>query len=125
MEWGISLGYNKRAKSINIKIIRSFTIIIVLTILIIRVFINVSFESAFEKYVDQSNKSEVNHLVFDLKHIYKDGDWDIRTIKALGEDAISKGIALKVYDKDEKLVWSIFEDEKMLSNNILKKILIY
>lgn len=122
MEWGISLGYNKRAKSINIKIIRSFTIIIVLTILIIRVFINVSFESAFEKYVDQSNKSEVNHLVFDLKHIYKDGDWDIRTIKALGEDAISKGIALKVYDKDEKLVWSIFEDEKMLSNNILKKI---
>lgn len=116
------MDYKTKAKSINVKIIMAFTFIMILTIISIKVFMNLSFDSAFEKYVDDSNRAEVKHLMFDLKHIYKDGSWDINTIKELGEDAIYKGIALEIYDKDKKLVWSIFEDEKVLSNITLKKI---
>ncbi|MGL5506840.1 MAG: histidine kinase dimerization/phospho-acceptor domain-containing protein, partial [Paraclostridium sp.] len=93
-----------------------------LTIMTIGVFVNKTFESQFSKYVDDSNKSEVNHLVFDLKNVYKDSLWDIETIKSLGEDAISKGIALEIYDVDNTLIWSIFKDEKMLSNKTLTTI---
>ncbi|MGL5693274.1 MAG: sensor histidine kinase, partial [Peptostreptococcaceae bacterium] len=112
----------KRKKSLNNQIVISFTTIVTLTIITIALFVNKTFESEFSKYVDDSNKNEVKHLVFDLRNMYKDGKWDIQSIKVLGEDAISKGIALEIYDKDSKLIWSVFKDEKMLSNETLSRI---
>ncbi|WP_371025327.1 HAMP domain-containing sensor histidine kinase [Paraclostridium ghonii] len=85
-------------------------------------FINLSFKNVFSKYVDYNNKEEVNHLVFDLQNVYKENKWDVETIKLLGEDALRKGIALEVYDIDGNLVWSAFEDEKLLSNQTLNTI---
>ncbi|MDQ0557800.1 signal transduction histidine kinase [Paeniclostridium ghonii] len=85
-------------------------------------FINLSFKNVFSKYVDYNNKEEVNHLVFDLQNVYKENKWDVETIKLLGEDALRKGIALEVYDIDANLVWSAFEDEKLLSNQTLNTI---
>lgn len=116
------MAYKDKKLSLNKQILISFTIIMTLTIMTIGVFVNKTFESQFSKYVDDSNKSEVNHLVFDLKNVYKDSLWDIETIKSLGEDAISKGIALEIYDVDNTLIWSIFKDEKMLSNKTLTTI---
>lgn len=122
MGWGINLVYKTKSLSLNKKLVITFTIIMILTIISISAFVNMSFEAEFSKYVDESNKTEVEHLVFDLRNMYKDNGLDIETIKQLGEDAISKGIALEVYDKNDKLIWSIFKDEKMLSNQTLNNI---
>ncbi len=106
-------------KSISLRniIIISFLTIIVLTILSITIFVRKAFESEFGKYVDESNKSEVNHLInFDLNNIYKDKNWDVYLIKKLAEDSIEKGIVLEVYDKNNQLVYGILEDEKSESN---------
>ncbi len=116
------MGYKIKRISLNKQIIISFTIIMTLTILTIGIFVNKSFESEFRKYVDESNKAEVDHLVLDLRNVYKDYEWDSEAIKILGEDAIKKGIALEVYDKDNNLIWGVFEDEKMLSNQTLNNI---
>lgn len=112
-------------KSISLRniIIISFLTIIVLTILSITIFVRKAFESEFGKYVDESNKSEVNHLInFDLNNIYKDKNWDVYLIKKLAEDSIEKGIVLEVYDKNNQLVYGILEDEKSESNEILNNI---
>lgn len=111
-----------KTKSINGKIIKAFTIIMLLTIVSIKIFVAMTFENRFRKYVDDSNKAELEHLIFDLKSVYKYNSWDIETIKVLGEDAIRKGIALEIYDENKKIVWSIFEDEKALSNETLNEI---
>lgn len=116
------MGYKNKTISLNKKIIIAFTIIMTLTIITIGIFLNKCFKLEFTKYVDNSNKAEVKHLIFDLKNIYEDGSWDIETIKLLGEDAILKGIALEIYDKENNLVWSTFEDEKVLSNSTLNEI---
>ncbi|OXX83927.1 alkaline phosphatase [Paraclostridium benzoelyticum] len=108
--------------SLNSQILIAFSVIVTLITIIISIFINSSFKSVFSKYVDENNKDEVNHLVFDLQNVYDNDIWDVENIKLLGEDAIRKGIALEVYDKNGKLVWSVFEDEKLLSNQRLNTI---
>ncbi|NFK27234.1 HAMP domain-containing histidine kinase [Clostridium botulinum] len=93
-----------------------------LTIFTISIFVKKTFQTEFGKYVDDSNKTEVEHLVFDLKNIYKDNNWDVELIKQLGQDAIKKGIALEIYSYDNTSVWSVFNGEQILSNEILSSI---
>lgn len=113
---------NKKYISLNSQILIAFSVIVTLITIIISIFINSSFKSVFSKYVDENNKDEVNHLVFDLQNVYDNDKWDVENIKLLGEDAIRKGIALEVYNKNGELVWSVFEDEKLLSNQRLNTI---
>ena len=113
---------NKRYISLNSQILIAFSVIVTLITIIISIFINSSFKNVFSKYVDENNKDEVNHLVFDLQNVYDNDKWDVENIKLLGEDAIRKGIALEVYNKNGDLVWSVFEDEKLLSNQRLNTI---
>lgn len=113
---------NKKYISLNSQILIAFSVIVTLITIIISIFINSSFKSVFSKYVDENNKDEVNHLVFDLQNVYDNDKWDLENIKLLGEDAIRKGIALEVYNKNGDLVWSVFEDEKLLSNQRLNTI---
>ena len=47
MEWGIDLDYRSKLKSINSKLIISFTFIMIVTIISIRFFVNTNFKSFF------------------------------------------------------------------------------
>ena len=72
------------------------------TILSIKLFVNTIFKDSFEKYVDDSNKVEVNHLIeFDLKNLYTNESWNTEFIENLGIEAIRKGIAIEIYDKND------------------------
>lgn len=117
------MDYKSKLKSINSKLIISFTFIMIATILSIKLFVNTIFKDSFEKYVDDSNKVEVNHLIeFDLKNLYTNESWNTEFIENLGIEAIRKGIAIEIYDKNDNKVWSVFEDEKVLSDKTLNDI---
>ena len=117
------MDYKSKLKSINSKLIISFTLIMIATILSIKLFVNTIFKDSFEKYVDNSNKVEVNHLIeFDLKNLYTNESWNTEFIENLGIEAIRKGIAIEIYDKNDNKVWSVFEDEKVLSDKTLNDI---
>ena len=117
------MDYKSKLKSINSKLIISFTLIMIGTILSIKLFVNTIFKDSFEKYVDDSNKVEVNHLIeFDLKNLYTNESWNTEFIENLGIEAIRKGIAIEIYDKNDNKVWSVFEDEKVLSDKTLNDI---
>lgn len=123
MGWDIDLDYKNKLKSINSKLIISFTLIMIVTIITIRFFVNTNFKNSFEKYVDDSNKVEINHLIeFDLKGIYSNDEWDMNLIENLGLDSIRKGITIEIYNKNDQKLWSVFEDEKVLSDTTLSEI---
>ena len=123
MGWDIDLDYKNKLKSINSKLIISFTLIMIVTIITIRFFVNTNFKNSFEKYVDDSNKVEINHLIeFDLKGIYSNDEWDMNLIENLGVDSIRKGITIEIYNKNDQKLWSVFEDEKVLSDITLSEI---
>ena len=114
------MDYKNKLKSINSKLIISFTFIMIVTIITIRFFVNTNFKNSFEKYVDDSNKVEINHLIeFDLKGIYSNDEWDMNLIENLGVDSIRKGITIEIYNKNDQKLWSVFEDEKVLSDTTL------
>ena len=95
----------------------------IVRILSIKLFVNTIFKDSFEKYVDDINKVEVNHLIeFDLKNLYTNESWNTEFIENLGIEAIRKGIAIEIYDKNDNKVWSVFEDEKVLSDKTLNDI---
>lgn len=123
MGWDIDLDYKNKLKSINSKLIISFTLIMIVTIITIRFFVNTNFKNSFEKYVDDSNKVEINNLIeFDLKGIYSNDEWDMNLIENLGVDSIRKGITIEIYNKNDQKLWSVFEDEKVLSDTTLSEI---
>lgn len=123
MELDIDLDYKNKLKSINSKLIISFTFIMIVTIIAIRFCVNTNFKDSFERYVDDSNKEEINHLIeFDLKSIYVNNIWDMTCIESLGVDAIRKGIAIEIYDENNIKIWSVFEDEKVLSDTTLREV---
>ena len=107
MGWDIGLDNNSKLKSINRKLIICFTFIMIITIMSIRFFVNTSFISSFEKYVNDSNKAELQHLLdIDIKSIYINNNWDMDLIEKLGLDAIKKGIAIEVYNEDNEKIWN-------------------
>lgn len=116
------MEYRFRKISLNKHIIISFATIITLTIITIGGFIHITFKTEFSKYVDKGNKKEVEHLVYNIRNMYLFKGWSKENIKLLAEEAVSKGMALEVYDSENNLIWSIFEDDKMLYSETLSRI---
>lgn len=100
-----------------------FSVVMLVTLVTIRFFVIHFFKDAFESYVDESNKVELEHLMkFDLNNLHHHDEWDYELITEIGIDAIRKGIALNVYDHAGQVLWSVFEDEKVLSDETLLEI---
>lgn len=120
MEWGIDLFYKRKSLSIHHKMMMTFSLVMLVTLIAIRFFVFHFFRNSFESYVDESNKVELEHLMkFDLINLYHHDEWDFNLITEIGIDAIRKGIALNVYDHAGQELWSVFEDEKVLSDDTL------
>lgn len=123
MEWGIDLFYKRKSLSIQHKMMLMFSVVMLITLMTIRFFVVHFFKDSFESYVDEANKVELDHLIrFDLHNLYDQGEWDFELITEIGIDAIRKGIALDVYDHTGQVVWSVFEDEAVLSDETLLEI---
>ncbi|MFR9293733.1 MAG: sensor histidine kinase, partial [Turicibacter sanguinis] len=117
------MDYKSKRMPINKKMILIFSFVMIVTIIMIRLFVATLFQHSFERYVDDSNKVELYHLMnFDARGLYRNDEWDMDFIKNLGIDAIQKGIAIKVYDHSGKELWSVFSDEKVLSDYTLNEI---
>ncbi|MFR1837416.1 MAG: sensor histidine kinase, partial [Turicibacter sanguinis] len=117
------MDYKSKRMPINKKMIFIFSLVMIVTIIMIRLFVATLFQRSFERYVDDSNKVELYHLMnFDVKSLYRNDEWDMEFIKDLGIDAIQKGIAIKVYDHSNQELWSVFSDEKVLSDYTLNEI---
>lgn len=98
----------------------TFSLVMLVTLIAIRFFVFHFFRDSFESYVDESNKVELEHLMkFDLNNLYHHDEWDFNLITEIGIDALRKGIALNVYDHAGQELWSVFKDEKVLSDYTL------
>ncbi|MGL5312368.1 MAG: ATP-binding protein [Peptostreptococcaceae bacterium] len=96
--------------TLNKRITYAFTFVLTLAIIIIAIVVDGTFKTEFEKYVDNTNKLKTMQLNDELKNIYVDGNWDIKRIRKIAEDAITQGLGVEIYDKYDDLIWSMYVD---------------
>ncbi|MGL5347046.1 MAG: ATP-binding protein [Peptostreptococcaceae bacterium] len=104
------MDFKIKTTSLNKKITYAFTFMMTLAIIIVTVVVDITFKTEFDRYIDKSNKIKVEQLNYELDHIYSNGKWNLENVKEIANDAITKGLAVEIYDKYDELIWSMYVD---------------
>ncbi len=121
---------NKDNISLNKKLIISFSIPMIILIIIIAVMVNMMFKVAFKDYLDIKHKQIVDVIDLEIHKAYIDNKWDVEQMKILCEDTLSNGILLTVEDSNNNIIWSSKDHEakyketlsKIQNNTIISKV---
>ena len=101
----INLDYKLKKLKLNKKLILSLVSLIIIVILSIALSINSVFNKKFEQYIIRNNENEISNIIDSIRSKYVNGEWELSSIQQIGEDALSNGIFVDLYDKDSNLVW--------------------
>lgn len=115
---------NKKSKyiTLNKKIIISFSIPILIFILILYTLINIAVKTKFKEYVTLKEKHTIENIDFNLHKSYIDDRWDISRLINTGEELLSNGIILKIEDKNGNYIWSMYECDSNKCKTVLNEI---
>ena len=96
------MDYKLKKLKLNKKLILSLVSLIIIVILSIALSINSVFNKKFEQYIIRNNENEISNIIDSIRSKYVNGEWELSSIQQIGEDAISNGIFVDLYDKDNK-----------------------
>ena len=99
------MDYKLKKLKLNKKLILSLVSLIIIVILSIALSINSVFNKKFEQDIIRNNENEISNIIDSIRSKYVNGEWELSSIQQIGEDAISNGIFVDLYDKDSNLVW--------------------
>lgn len=107
---------------LNKKLILSLVSLIIIVILSIALSINSVFNKKFEQYIIRNNENEISNIIDSIRSKYVNGEWELSSIQQIGEDAISNGIFVDLYDKDSNLVWGAMTYNKNMCHMVMGSI---
>jgi len=116
------LDYKLKKLKLNKKLILSLVSLIIIVILSIALSINSVFNKKFEQYIIRNNKNEISNIIDSIRSKYVNGEWELSSIQQIGEDAISNGIFVDLYDKDSNLVWGAMTYNKNMCHMVMGSI---
>ena len=107
------MDYKLKKLKLNKKLILSLVSLIIIVILSIALSINSVFNKKFEQYIIRNNENEISNIIDSIRSKYVNGEWELSSIQQIGEDAISNGIFVDLYDKDSILEWAMTYNKNM------------
>ena len=116
------MDYKLKKLKLNKKLILSLVSLIIIVILSIALSINSFFNKKFEQYIIRNNESEISNIIDSIRSKYVNGEWELSSIQQIGEDAISNGIFVDLYDKDSNLVWGAMTYNKNMCHMVMGSI---
>lgn len=116
------MDYKLKKLKLNKKLILSLVSLIIIVILSIALSINSVFNKKFEQYIIRNNKNEISNIIDSIRSKYVNGEWELSSIQQIGEDAISNGIFVDLYDKDSNLVWGAMTYNKNMCHMVMGSI---
>ena len=116
------MDYKLKKLKLNKKLILSLVSLIIIVILSIALSINSVFNKKFEQYIIRNNKNEISNIIDSIRSKYVNGEWEVSSIQQIGEDAISNGIFVDLYDKDSNLVWGAMTYNKNMCHMVMGSI---
>ena len=116
------MDYKLKKLKLNKKLILSLVSLIIIVILSIALSINSVFNKKFEQYIIRNNENEISNIIDSIRSKYVNGEWELSSIQQIGEDAISTGIFVDLYDKDSTLVWGAMTYNKNMCHMVMGSI---
>lgn len=116
------MDYKLKKLKLNKKLILSLVSLIIIVILSIALSINSVFNKRFEQYIIRNNENEISNIIDSIRSKYVNGEWELSSIQQIGEDAISNGIFVDLYDKDSNLVWGAMTYNKNMCHMVMGSI---
>lgn len=116
------MNYKLKKLKLNKKLILSLVSLIIIVILSIALSINSVFNKKFEQYIIRNNENEISNIIDSIRSKYVNGKWELSSIQQIGEDAISNGIFVDLYDKDSNLVWGAMTYNKNMCHMVMGSI---
>ena len=116
------MDYKLKKLKLNKKLILSLVSLIIIVILSIALSINSVFNKKFEQYIIRNNENEISNIIDSIRSKYVNGEWELSSIQQIGEDAISNGIFVDLYDKDRNLVWGAMTYNKNMCHMVMGSI---
>ena len=116
------MDYKLKKLKLNKKLILSLVSLIIIVILSIALSINSVFNKKFEQYIIRNNENEISNIIDSIRSKYANGEWELSSIQQIGEDAISNGIFVDLYDKDSNLVWGAMTYNKNMCHMVMGSI---
>ena len=116
------MDYKLKKLKLNKKLILSLVSLIIIVILSIALSINSVFNKKFEQDIIRNNENEISNIIDSIRSKYVNGEWELSSIQQIGEDAISNGIFVDLYDKDSNLVWGAMTYNKNMCHMVMGSI---
>ncbi|MGN0341650.1 MAG: sensor histidine kinase [Roseburia sp.] len=101
-----------------------FALIVLIAISVISLTANVLINQQFEKYVAQQQKSFSEEMAVALAPQYNSdtGEWNLDYIHGFGMYALKDNYIIKLYDKDENVVWDAENHDMTLCHQIMQDV---
>ncbi|MBQ7841400.1 MAG: ATP-binding protein [Lachnospiraceae bacterium] len=103
-----------------------FALIVLAVIFLISIASNVLISMQFEKYVGEQQNKKAEEMALNLSHQYNNasGEWNLDYIHGIGMYALNEGYIIKLYDKNEGILWDAQNHDMTLCSQLMESITI-
>ncbi|MBO5198721.1 MAG: HAMP domain-containing histidine kinase [Lachnospiraceae bacterium] len=113
-----------RHYSLRTMIAVRFALIVLTVILLISIASNILISMQFEKYVGEQQSKEAEEIALNLSHQYDNasGEWNLDYVHGLGMYAMNEGYIIKLYDRNENILWDAQNHDMTLCSQMMDAI---
>ncbi len=111
-------------RSLKSRLSMTILMIVLLTIAIISILSNYFINRQFTGYISKQQELKAQVITTSISQQYsiETGEWDLKYIYAVGMSSLYEGYILKVYDRDDKILWDAQAHDMKLCNHIMGEI---
>ena len=111
------------AQSIKSKLSISISIIVVFTVLLISILSNLVIKNEFTKYKEKQEIIKIEEIVDTIEDQYDvtENKWNEESIYNIGMLALHKGYIIKIYDKNESILWDAETANMQLCKDVINE----
>lgn len=112
------------AQSIKSKLSISIAIIVVFTVLLISILSNLVIKNEFTKYKKKQQVIKIEEIVESIEEQYdvKESKWNKESINNIGMSSLHEGYIIKIYNKNESILWDAEVVNMQLCKEVINKI---
>lgn len=110
--------------SLRLTLAFRFAILVLATISLISIVSNIMISHEFEEFVKEQQALEADNIARNISSQYSaaQGGWNIDYIHGMGMHALESGYIIKLYDKDDDILWDAEHHDMTLCREVMQSI---